>query len=212
MYTESFEYIHGRMLYTLSGNFESFVRKSYANLTPSGYFELQDSLPITCFDDSWNGTAIQRWTKKLLEGAKILGMDWEKVKKYPQWLSAAGFEDIKEVERVWPTNSWPKNPFQKHLGQSANKVLKQGLHGMTVEIFTAAHGWTEEEVELLLKDVEENLDDRSIHCYIPMYVRSFNNTRYFTDFQTDVLFMVESLSRSRTSTWTGYDKICIARS
>ena len=83
---------------------------------------------------------------------------------------------------------------------------------MTVEIFTAAHGWTEEEVESLLKDVEENFDDRSIHCYIPMYVRSFNDTRYFANFQTDVLYMVESQSRSRTSTCIGHDKICIARS
>jgi hypothetical protein len=95
-------------------------------------------------------------------------MDWEKVGNYQQWISAAGFEDIKEMERSWPTNSWPKSALLKHLGRSANKVLKQGLHGTSVEIFTAAHGWTEEEVDSLLEDVEENLDDRSIHCYIPM--------------------------------------------
>lgn len=104
----------------------------------------------------------------LLEGAKKLGMDWEKVGKYPQWISAAGFKDIKEVKRIWPTNSWPKSALLKHLGRSANKVLKQGLHGMSIEIFTAAHGWTEEEVDLLLEDVKRNLDDRRIHCYIPI--------------------------------------------
>lgn len=168
MYTETFEYIHGRMLYPWSGNFESVVQKCYANLTPGGYFELQDSLLIACIDESWNGKAIQRWANLLLEGAKKLGIDWEKVEKYPQWISAAGFKDIKEVEGAWPTNSWPKSGFQKHLGRSANEILKQGLHGMSVEIFTAAHGWTEEEVDSLLEDVKENLDDRNIHCYVPM--------------------------------------------
>ena len=53
--------------------------------------------------------------------------------------------------------------------------MKQGLHGFSVEILTDAHKMTATEISLLLEKVEDNLNDRNIHCYIPMYVLRVHN-------------------------------------
>lgn len=184
MYRHAFDYIHGRQLHVCSGDFESVIQKAFAALNPGGYFELQDGLPVTFIDDSWNGTNIQRWELLLLEGAKKLGADWAKVGKYRQWMEAAGFVDIKELELCWPTNSWPRSKFHKQLGQLTNKVMKRGLHGISVEILTAAHGMTATDISLLLEEVEKDLDNRSIHCNVPMYVlRICKKMRCFADIE-----------------------------
>lgn len=182
LYRNLFDYIHGRQLNACSGDFESVVQKSFAALNHGGYFELQDSLPITCKDDSWIGTGIQRWAS-LMEGANKLGVDWTKASKYQQWMKDVGFKDIKEVELFWPTNSWPKSQDHKRLGQLTNKAIKQGLHGVSVQILTAVHGMTATEISGFLEEVERDLDNRSIHCYVPMSVpRIRKEMRYFTDF------------------------------
>ncbi|PVH69181.1 S-adenosyl-L-methionine-dependent methyltransferase [Cadophora sp. DSE1049] len=169
-YRNPFDYIHGRQLHTCSGDFRSVVQKAFTALIPGGYIELQDSLPITCIDDSWNDTAIQRWAGKMAEGAKKLGVDWTKTSKYQQWMEDTGFEDIKEVELVWPTNYWPKDRFQKGLGQLANEVLKQGLHGYSIKILTDAYGMNATEISFLLEEVEKDLNNTSIHCCVPIRV------------------------------------------
>jgi hypothetical protein len=73
-YSHSFDYIHGRMLITALGTeFHSVVSKAYAALNSGGWFELQDMLPPTCFDNSWDGTELKRWVELTLESATALG-------------------------------------------------------------------------------------------------------------------------------------------
>ena len=79
-------------------------------------------LPLICFDNSWDGSELQRWVTLTLEGAKRLGMDWHKVGRYREWIEAAGFEDVQEVKGVWPTNTWPRDKQHKILGAWQNQV------------------------------------------------------------------------------------------
>jgi hypothetical protein len=79
-------------------------------------------MPPICFDNSWDGTEFKRWVGLTLQGAKALGMDWEKVGKYKEWVDAAGFEDVREVKLAWPTNTWPRDRHHKLLGAWQNQV------------------------------------------------------------------------------------------
>jgi hypothetical protein len=79
-------------------------------------------LPPICFDNSWDGTELQRWLTLTLEGAKRLGMDWYKVGMYREWVEAAGFEDVQEFQGSWPTNTWPRDRHHKLLGAWQNQV------------------------------------------------------------------------------------------
>jgi hypothetical protein len=112
----------------------------------------------------------------VLEGARKLGMDWTKVGKYRQWMDAAGFVGIKELSWRWPTNAWPEHEHHKLLGQWTNEVIRMGLHGISIEVLTAGLGMRPKDVELLLKEVNKDLDNKSIHCYVPMYALGFSIT------------------------------------
>jgi hypothetical protein len=92
------------------------------------------------------------------------------VDKYRQWMEAAGFMDIKEVRKAWPSNTWPKREDHKRLGESANEVIRKGLHGISIEVLTAGMGMSPEDVDLLLEEVGKDLCNPRIHCYAPMYV------------------------------------------
>ena len=105
-YTNKFDYVHGRLLFSCFIDSASVINKAFVALNLGGYLELQDSLPLTCLDGSWNGKAIQRWIDLVLEGARNLGMDWAKVGRYKQWMEDAGFVDIQEESFEWPSSTW----------------------------------------------------------------------------------------------------------
>jgi hypothetical protein len=122
-YSYQFDYIHGRLLLScFNQDFPAVIAKAYGALNPGGWIELQDMLPPICFDNSWDGTELQRWVTLTLEGAKRLGMDWYKVGMYREWVEAAGFEDVQEFKGSWPTNTWPRDRHHKLLGAWQNQV------------------------------------------------------------------------------------------
>ncbi|PMD30364.1 S-adenosyl-L-methionine-dependent methyltransferase [Hyaloscypha variabilis F] len=170
-YSHSFDYIHGRLLLScFNQDFPSIIAKSYAALEPGGWFELQDALPLICFDNSWDGSDLQRWTALTLEGAKRLGMDWNKVGMYREWVEAAGFEDVQEFHGAWPSNTWPRDKHHKLLGAWQNQNFMEGVHAISVAVLTRGLGMTPQEVEVLLIGVRRDLCDRNIHCYNPVRV------------------------------------------
>ena len=59
-YTNSFDYVHGRLLLSCFNNdFPAVISKAFAALSPEGWFELQDMLLPICFDISWDGTVLR---------------------------------------------------------------------------------------------------------------------------------------------------------
>jgi hypothetical protein len=167
-YSHKFDYIHGRFLVSCFTNGPSVFQKAFDALNPGGYFEMQDSLTMTCIDSSGDGTQLMRWVSLMLEAAARLGHDWEKTKKYKTWMEKAGFVDIREKFFAWPTNTWPRGRHHKTLGVWVGEDLKDGLEGFSMVALTRAMEWSPDEVRVLLADVRRDLDDRNIHCYMPM--------------------------------------------
>lgn len=179
VFSHNFEYIHGRMLLSCFKDFPSIVRKSFSALHPGGYLELQDICPMACFDDSWNGTELQRWNDLLIAGASALGMDWMKATKYKQFMIDAGFKDVQEVSLAWATNTWPRGKHHKLLGAWNHQNYLDGIQGFTMRVLNKGLGMTVEEVDLLLVGAKKCLADKKIHCYTPVYVLSFYLLFYF---------------------------------
>ena len=46
--------------------------------------------------------------------------------------------------------------------------LLEVCQGITMNVFTKAWGWSEEEVEVFLVEVRKALRDRKIHGYVPV--------------------------------------------
>jgi Methyltransferase domain len=174
-YNHKFDYIHGRFLVSCFKDARGVFQKVFDALAPGGYFELLDTRVLTCIDSSADGSQLMRWVNLMLEAATLLGRDFDKVGKYRGWMEDIGFVDITETYFAWPTNTWPRGRHHKTLGVWAGQDLKDGLEGFSMAALTRALGWSPDEVRSLLGGVKADLDDRNIHCYMPMYSLPYPN-------------------------------------
>lgn len=105
---------------------------------------------------------------KLAPVGRPLGSD--ATLNYPGWLADAGFVDIRQEMFMWPTNSWPKDPFMKMLGRWNQINILEGLEGFCLALFTRGLDWTKQEVDVFVAKVGRDLRDKNIHAYFPMPV------------------------------------------
>lgn len=125
VYTQPFNYIHGRAMCTCFKDPLAIFRKPYAALAPGGWFEMQEiDAKIHSTDGTLDGTALEKvrntfhywqlgaalhlkrqWNDKCIEGARLLGgKNWRCATKYAGWFKDAGFVSIIEKQFYWPTN------------------------------------------------------------------------------------------------------------
>lgn len=119
-------------------------------------------------DGSDAGSELRKYSNLMLEGAAKFGKDLTHAPRYKSYFEEAGFVDIVEETFQWPFNTWPKGKHYKTLGLWYNRDMHEGLEGMTMATFTRAHGMSKEEVLEVLEKVRKDMDDKSIHAYLPM--------------------------------------------
>jgi SAM-dependent methyltransferase len=169
VYTEKFDYIHGRLLAVCFNDPAAVFRRAFHSCAPGGYFEMFDfASRFGCIDESLSGTALENFAEMMIEGTRLLGKDVTHVIKYKDYMEAAGFVDIVEEKFQWPINTWPKGSYYKTLGLWYNQDLQEGLSGMAMAICTRGLKMSREQVELLLVNVRKDLKNTKIHAYLPM--------------------------------------------
>ncbi|KAH6668764.1 hypothetical protein B0J14DRAFT_487846 [Halenospora varia] len=169
MFSQKFDFIHGRMLFTCFQNPAQVFIQAYKSLSPGGYFEIQDALfTMESIDGTGDGTAVQQWNAKICDGARKIGRDWHCTRNYAQFMRDAGFENVMERKFKWPTNTWPKGKKAKTLGMWSLANNLDGLSAVSMAILSRAQGMSREEVEVGMVDVRRDLRDKNIHGYIPV--------------------------------------------
>ncbi|KAK8058049.1 hypothetical protein PG994_008497 [Apiospora phragmitis] len=73
-------------------------------------------------------------------------------------MRAAGFEDV--VQEKFATH--------KQLGVLQRTNILEGLHGISISLFTKFLGMSTEEVEVFLADVRRDINDTRIHFHYPV--------------------------------------------
>lgn len=168
IYSRPFDYIHLRLMFHTFKDHTRVIRAAYDNLVPGGYVEFQDYYcRLGCVDDTMRGTALERWTHMYVEGGRRLGRDMLAPKRYRQWLTEAGFEDVTEEKRAIPGNAWPRGKEAKMMGVWQMTNFLDGLQAVSMRIFTKGLGMAPEEVELFLVDVRKDIKNHGIHFYFP---------------------------------------------
>ncbi|KAK5706214.1 hypothetical protein LTR97_001201 [Elasticomyces elasticus] len=173
IYNHTFSFIHARLLAGCFADWPNFFRQAYQFLEPGGWLEMQDyGLPVKSADDTHLSTDILRWGELLCEAARNLGrpMGSEVSGTYKQLMQEAGFVDIETRMFMWPTNSWPRDPFMKELGRWNQVNILDGLEGFCLALLTRGLNWRKEEVDIFVANVSRDLRDRRIHAYFPMPV------------------------------------------
>ncbi len=94
-----------------------------------------------------------------------LGRNGAVAARFKRQMIDAGFVDVVERKFALPSNPWPKGEREKTLGFMQMTNILDGVHGMTINLFTKVLGWSVEQVEVFLVDVRKDLKDTKIHVY-----------------------------------------------
>ena len=168
-YTQKFDFIHGRALFSCFKDPRAVFQKAYDALAPGGYFEMQDVwIKPHSHDGTLNGTNLERWHEVLTSATEKLGRDWQCPPKYAGWFRDVGFEDVVERRLQWPQNPWPRGEKNKLLGMWALADGLDAVASVSTALFTRVLGMSPEEVELTLMEVRKDMKNRAIHTYYPM--------------------------------------------
>ena len=87
-------------------------------------------------------------------------------------MTEAGFKNIVVREFKLPVGDWPADPRLRDVGRFQLAAMLDGIHGLTIALWTRFLGWTAQEVEVFLAMVRPEFKSRHIHCYWPLYVVS----------------------------------------
>ncbi|KFA75919.1 hypothetical protein S40288_05842 [Stachybotrys chartarum IBT 40288] len=166
-----FDFILSRMMLGSFADFPRFVKQAYDHLEPGGYLELQElTLPVRCDDDTLKADGkLMGWCNHIIEAAAAAGRPVFPTTEYKNYMAAAGFEDIVEVQRKWPSNTWPRDRNYKELGLWAYSNLGGGLEGLSLAHFTRGLGWSREETLVYCAETRKEMKNPNIHAYWPIY-------------------------------------------
>ena len=99
------------------------------------------------------------------EGGLKLGRDMLAPRRYKQWMEEAGFVNVTEQKLAIPGNPWPKGKDMKTMGLWQMSNFLDGIHAVTMTIFTKGLNMSPEQVELFLVDVRKDIQNLNIHFY-----------------------------------------------
>ncbi|KAH8902050.1 S-adenosyl-L-methionine-dependent methyltransferase [Coniochaeta sp. PMI_546] len=169
VYSYKFDYIHGRYICPFLADIPKVLSMIYDNLNPGGYVEIMETLMLMkAIDDSLKDHPLRTWNTMMVEGIRKIGKDPLSAVHLKKWLEEAGFVNVVEKKFSVPANPWAKGSEQKIRGLMMMNNLLEVAQGITTRIFTEAHGWSREEVEVFLVDIRAGLKDRSVHGYVPV--------------------------------------------
>ncbi|KXX77833.1 hypothetical protein MMYC01_206970 [Madurella mycetomatis] len=165
------DYIHLRYVTTCFNSPSTVIRQAFDHLAPGGWIEFQDSdLNMRCEDNTLSGTALERWLRLSVEGAKNVGRDILVTRRYKDWLVEAGFVDVEEREvnrPSMPINAWPETEEHKAIGDIARVTIGTGIAGAGK--YAKLAGLSGEELRRLVKQVMEDLENPEIRAYYAVY-------------------------------------------
>jgi SAM-dependent methyltransferase len=165
-----FDYVHLRLMFHTFTNHRRVIDSAMEHLRPGGWMEWQDYYAeIQCIDDTMKGSALERWSKLYIEGGKNMGRDMLAPRRYKSMMEAVGFVNVTEERLVIPGNAWPKGKDQKKMGLWQMTNFLDGIHAVTMTVFTKGLGMSREEVEILLVDVRNDIKNLGVHFYFLTY-------------------------------------------
>ncbi|KAG5925951.1 hypothetical protein E4U53_003191, partial [Claviceps sorghi] len=172
VHNSHFDFVFGRMLVGSVGDWPRFMQQSFENLNSGGWIELQDIVMTPkCHDSTLSDdSTIKIWGDRMLESCDILKRYADSPLRYKQQMIDAGFVNVTEVQYKWPTNPWASQQHFRELGFWSYRNIACQLSGLSMALFTRCLGWSAEQVEAFLPSVKNEMKDKHIHAWWPIYV------------------------------------------
>ncbi|KAJ5095104.1 hypothetical protein N7532_007395 [Penicillium argentinense] len=161
-YHSPFDLVHIRGLSGAFLDWGRIYRQAFAHLKPGGYIEVADSDPAgetISFGENTHSenSCLKEYTSTLREIAKEAGYPRDLEHLQTSALSAAGFVDVRVLERTIPIGLWPEDDQEKTLGKMALIALLEGLEAYALRPLTASGRYTSDEARQLCERVQEEV-------------------------------------------------------
>lgn len=171
-YHHQFDFTHCRFNSTAVSSWQNLSRKAFESLSSGGWIEFADLTNPPQSDDSSipPDSQLLRFFELLTEGCKKVGRDLDAPTKWATVLREIGFVNVEERVFKVPIGGWPRDRKLKEAGVFEMETLREGLPAIGMGFFTRVLQWQPQQVEAFFQGVRRELDDRSIHFWLPMHV------------------------------------------
>ncbi|KAI0124704.1 methyltransferase [Xylariales sp. AK1849] len=172
LFSQPFDYIHGRACATCFKEPKEIFRKAFDTLKHGGYFEMQDLDLQSSEDGSIENTTLTVIQEQVHSALASVGMRWDNASQYKRWMEEVGFEDVTEIVYRWPSNPyWSSVPKERVLGAWFLAQVSSGLlESVCTRIFMTKLGWTRTALDEFLAKAESDLKNPRIKAYSPVHV------------------------------------------
>ncbi|KAK5936590.1 hypothetical protein PMZ80_011155 [Knufia obscura] len=173
-FSQKFDLIHTRIMNDFSlKSWWHFFTEAYASLSVGGWVECQEFDWRRRSDDGTiePDSRLEHWEDELLAGLKKVGLrDRCDPELVMQQMRDVGFINVHRKNFKLPIGPWAKDPTMKQAGLFGLVNLIDGIQGLSAKIFTELLGYGMAELELLLMECRQELRQKSVHSYYPVYV------------------------------------------
>ena len=168
-----FDLIHTSNLHFNVKSWPNFYEQAYRSLRPGGWMESHEfDLEFTSSDGTLPSTGpTVRWCHLMNEGFTKIGTDGHlHPERMKSQMESIGFVNCQVIPIHMPIGAWPKDRRLSQAGRLFLIGILEGLHGLSVRMFTQVLGWSNEEMEILLADARNEMKQKRVHGYCPYYV------------------------------------------
>ncbi|KAJ2904377.1 hypothetical protein MKZ38_008162 [Zalerion maritima] len=170
VHSSDFDFIFMRHCVSLIRNPGQVVDSAFSHLKPKGWVEFQELRPYLMSDDGTlpEDHPVSKFYGLLPMALKEYGFKVDFADDLPRVLERAGFTDVHFTTYKIPLGPWPKSTTLKLVGYYFRTVLLDFVATVMTKPFAEAE-ISRKECEELLQDVQEAMDNPSIHAYVPLH-------------------------------------------
>jgi hypothetical protein len=134
------------------------------------YSEAQETkIPIQSADPGiQNDWPLREWGLHVVEAITLDGIDPDPTPKFKGMMEAIGFINVREQPLKWPLGPWAKGKREKLIGRINVDNCKQACRPGGLALFTKRLGWTVQQVEDYMPEVELDIANSKRLYYMQM--------------------------------------------
>lgn len=155
-YHDPFDLIHIRGLSGAFQDWPGIYAQAFTHLKPGGYIEVADADPAgdTISFPEAESSQFRIYARALRTAAAEAGYPRDLGHLREEVFSAAGFVDVRVLERTIPIGLWPEDVQEKTLGKMALIALLEGIEAYGLRSLTHSGRWSLQQARELCEKVK----------------------------------------------------------
>ena len=141
-FDQPFDLIHAGLIFTLQIDWRRLMHQAYANLRPGGWLEFQEyGLPIRVAEGTDPESASALWADAFPRALNGIGHNWEHARKFDEYMTEAGFVDVRVESFRVCYGDWSENPRERASGILYDNEVNTRMSTLFGSILIKGLGW-----------------------------------------------------------------------